>query len=139
MTFKSGEMIVRDDIRHPEGTLVVDQHDQDGNLRAYPLGGGSELTIPAVDVARFSFVTKDEATPIFREPRFRLEGLDEIEFEGWTADKRWNCWVIPCFDIQRATVLRVVTAVSIRAAREGGDSPRHMVAIIKARFNPRRT
>lgn len=27
MKFKIGEMIVRDDTRHPEGTLVVDRHD----------------------------------------------------------------------------------------------------------------
>ena len=40
MKFKPGELIVRDDTRHPEGTLVVDRHDQDGNMRAYPLGGG---------------------------------------------------------------------------------------------------
>lgn len=105
MQFKNGELIVRDDTRHPEGTLVVDCHDQDGNLRAYPLGGGLDLTIPAGDVARFSVVTKDEATPIYRKARFSLEGLDDAEFEGWTADKRWNGWAMPCFEIQQATKL----------------------------------
>ena len=105
MKFKTGELIVRDDTRHPEGTLVVDRHDQDGNMRAYPLGGGLELTIPAGDVARFSVVTKDEATPIYRMARFSLEGLDDNEFEGWTADKRWNGWAIPCFEIQQAMKL----------------------------------
>jgi hypothetical protein len=105
MLFKIGELIVRDDTRHPEGTLVVHQHDQDGNLRAYPLGGGFELTIPAVDVARFSVVTKDEATPIYRKARFSLEGLDDIKFEGWTADRLWNGWAMPCFEIQQATEL----------------------------------
>ena len=78
MKFKPGDLIVRDDTRHPEGTLVVDRHDQDGNLRAYPLGGGFELTIPVADVARFSVVTKDEATLIYRRARFSLEGLDEV-------------------------------------------------------------
>jgi len=105
MRFKTGELIVRDDTRHPEGTLVVDQHDQDGNLRAYPLGGGFELTIPAADVARFSVVTKDEATPIYRKARFSLEGLDDIEFEGWTADRLWNGWAMPSFETQQATQL----------------------------------
>jgi hypothetical protein len=47
MKFKIGEMIVRDDTEHPKGTLVVDRHDQEGNMWAYPLGGGLELTIPA--------------------------------------------------------------------------------------------
>jgi hypothetical protein len=83
MKFKTGELIVRDDTRHPEGTLVVDRHDQDGSMRAYPLGGGLELTIPATDVARFSVVTKEEATPIYRKARFSLEGLDDNEFEGF--------------------------------------------------------
>jgi hypothetical protein len=105
MQFKNGELIVRDDTRHPEGTLVVDCHDHNGNLRAYPLGGGLDLTIPAGDVARFSVVTKDEATPIYRKARFSLEGLDDAEFEGWTADKRWNGWAMPCFEIQQATKL----------------------------------
>jgi hypothetical protein len=105
MKLKTGELIVRDDTRHPEGTLVVDQHDQDGNLRAYPLGGGVELTISDGDVARFSVVTKDEATPIYREARFSLEGLNDIEFEGWTADRLWNGWAMPCFEIQQATEL----------------------------------
>jgi hypothetical protein len=105
MKFKPGDLIVRDDTRHPEGTLVVDRHDQDGNMRAYPSGGGLELTIPAGDVARFSVVTKDEATPIYRMARFSLEGLDDNEFEGWTADKRWNGWAMPCFEIQQATKL----------------------------------
>lgn len=96
---------MRDDTRHPEGTLVVDRFDEHGNLRAHPLGGGFELAIPAGDVARFSEVTKDEATPIYRKARFSLEGLDYIEFESWTADKRWNGWAMPSFEIQQATKL----------------------------------
>jgi len=114
MTFKPGELIVRDDTRHPVGTLVVHQHDQAGNLRAYPLGGGLELTIPAGDVARFSVVTKDEATPIYRMARFSLEGLDDNEFEGWTADKRWNGWAMPCFEIQQATKLAELLGDQLR-------------------------
>ena len=105
MKFKPGELIVRDDTRHPEGTLVVDRHDQDGNMRAYPLGGGLELTIPAGDATRFSVVTKDEATPIYRKACFNLEGLDDAEFDGWSAGKRWNGWAVPCFEIQQATKL----------------------------------
>jgi hypothetical protein len=102
MQFKNGELIVRDDTRHPEGTLVVDRHDQDGNMRAYPLGGGLELTIPAGDVRRFSVVTKDEATPIYRMARFILEGLDDKEFEGWTDGEHWNGWAKPLFAQQVA-------------------------------------
>jgi hypothetical protein len=105
MSFKPEELIVRDDTRHPEGTLVVDHHDDKGNLLAYPLGGGFELTIPAGDVSRFSVVTPDEAAQIYRKARFCLEGLDDNEFEGWTADKRWNGWAMPCFEIQQATRL----------------------------------
>ena len=105
MLFKPGELIARDDTRHPEGMLVVHQHDQDGSLRAYPLGGGFELTIPARDVARFSVVTKDEATPIYRKARFSLDGLNDIEFEGWTADRLWNGWAMPCFEMQQAMEL----------------------------------
>ncbi len=105
MEFKPGELIVRDDTRHPKGTLVVDRHEKNGDLLAYPLGGGFELTIPASDVRRFSVVTKDEGTPIYRKTRFSLEGLDDNEFEGWTADKRWNGWAMPCFEIQQATKL----------------------------------
>jgi ABC-type Mn2+/Zn2+ transport system ATPase subunit len=105
MKFKIGEMIVRDDTEHPKGTLVVDRHDQEGNMRAYPLGGGLELIIPAGDVARFSVVTKDEATPIYRKARFTLEGIDDLEFEGWAADKCWNGWAMPSFEIQQATKL----------------------------------
>lgn len=74
-------------------------------MRAYPLGGGLELTIPTGDVARFSLVTKDEATPIYRKTRFSLEGIDDLEFEGWTADKYWNCWAMHSFEIQQAIVL----------------------------------
>jgi hypothetical protein len=110
MKFKPGELIVRGDTRHPEGTMVVDRHDQDGNMRVYPLGGGLELTIPAGDVARFSVVTRDEATPIYRKMRFNLEGLDDVEFEGWTADKLWNGWAMPCFEIQQATRLAELLA-----------------------------
>lgn len=105
MKFKIGEMIVRDDTQHPKGTLIVDSHDQDGNMRAYPLGGGFELTISAGDVARFSVVTKDEATPIYRKACFSLEGIDDLEFEGWTADKCWNGWAMPSFEIRQATKL----------------------------------
>lgn len=105
MNFNPQDLIVRDDTRHPEGTLVVDRFDQDGNLRAHPMGGGLELTIPAGDVARFSVVTHDEATPIYRKARFILEGLDDVEFEGWTADKRWNGWAMPYFETQQATKL----------------------------------
>lgn len=114
MKFKIGEMIVRDDTQHPEGTLVVDRHDQEGNMRAYPLGGGLELTIPAGDVARFSVVIKDEATPIYRKARFSLEGIDDAEFDGWTADKRWNGWAMPCFEIQQATKLAVLLEDQLR-------------------------
>ncbi len=105
MKFKPGELILRDDTRHPAGTLVVDHHDADGNLQAYPLGGGFELTIPADDVARFSVVTMDEATPIYRRARFSFECFEDVEFDGWTADKRWNGWAMPCFEIQQATKL----------------------------------
>ena len=114
MGFKPGELIVRDDTRHPEGTLVVDHHDENGNLLAYPLGGGFELTIPTADVSRFSVVMKEEATPIYREAWFSLEGLDDNEFEGWTADKRWNGWAMPLFELPQATRLAEVMNNQLR-------------------------
>jgi hypothetical protein len=114
MVFKLGELIVRDDTRHPEGTLVVNHHDDIGNLLAYPLGGGFELTIPASDVSRFSVVTKEEATPIYRKAWFRLEGLEDNEFEGWTAGKLWNGWAMPCFEIQQATKLAELLGEQLR-------------------------
>lgn len=105
MQFKRGELIVRDDSRHPQDTLVVEQHDRDGDLRAYPLGGGFELTIPAKDVARFSVVTKEESTPIYRQALFCLECFEGSEFVGWTADQRWNGWAMPCFEMEQASKL----------------------------------
>jgi len=105
MKFKPGESIVRDDTLHPAGTLVVVNHDADGNLHAYPLGGGFELTIPASDVTRFSVVTKDEATPIYRRALFSLECFEDVEFDGWTADRRWNGWAMPCFGMEQASKL----------------------------------
>jgi hypothetical protein len=105
MNFKPGEMIVRDDTRHPEGTLIVVRHDDQKNLLAHPLGGGVEMIIPSSDVSRFTVVTQEEAIPIYRKASFSLEGLDEYEFEGWTTDKRWNGWAIPCFEMQQAAKL----------------------------------
>ncbi|WP_395750134.1 hypothetical protein [Prosthecobacter sp.] len=105
MKFRKGDQIVRDDTRHPAGTLVVVQHCDNGNLQAYPLGGGFELTIPARDVSRFSIVTRDEATPIYRQARFCLECFEGIEFIGWTADQRWNGWAMPCFGMEQALKL----------------------------------
>ena len=114
MEFKPGELIVRDDTRHPEGTLVVNHHDENGNLLAYPLGGGFELTIPTADVGRFSVVTKDEATPIYRKASFSLEGLDDNEFEGWTDGEHWNGWAKPLFEQQVATRLAELLVDQLR-------------------------
>ena len=105
MKFKTGELIVRCDSRHPEGTLVVDHYDEDGNLLAYPLGGGFEMAIPTDEVVRFSVVTKQEATPIYRKAWFNLECLDDVQLFGWTDNKRWNGWAMPLFEITQATKL----------------------------------
>ena len=114
MEFKPGELIVRDDTRHPTGTLVVDRYDESGNLLAYPLGGGFGLSIPASDVGRFAVVTKDEATPIYKKARFSIEGLDDNEFEGWTAGERWNGWAKPLFEHQVATRLAELLVGQLR-------------------------
>ena len=114
MSFKHGELIVRDDSRHPEGTLVVVRHDDHGNLLAYPLGGGLELTIPMGDVARFSVVPPSEATPIYRRASFSLEAFDDHEFEGWTCGKLWNGWAQPFFEYQEATRLTEVLEDQVR-------------------------
>lgn len=88
---------MRDDSFHPSGTLVVDRYNDAGVLLAYPLGGGFGVTIPASEVRRFTIVTKEEATPIYKIARFAIEGLGDGSFEGWTTGERWNGWAKPLF------------------------------------------
>ena len=47
MSFHQGDIIVRDDTTYPEGALIVDGFDKEGNLLAHPMGGGLQFIIPA--------------------------------------------------------------------------------------------
>jgi hypothetical protein len=105
MNFSRGEIIVRDDAKYPEDALVFHGLDDQGCLRACPLGGGMEFIIPASDVSRFSRVAMEERIPIFRLSRFSLEGLDGVTFAGWTDGRSWNGWARPWFEFSEAARL----------------------------------
>ena len=104
MSFGKNEIIVRDDGKYPEGALVVDGYDAQGNLLAHPLGGGLQLSVPPSDHSRFEIVPDEERTPIFTRGRFSLEGLDGT-FTGWTDGTNWNGWAMPRFELAEAQLL----------------------------------
>ena len=45
MSFQKNEIIVRDDMKYPEGALVVDGYDASGTMLVHPLGGGFQIRI----------------------------------------------------------------------------------------------
>ncbi len=101
MSFREGQIIIRNDMTYPHGALVVSGMDDSGNLRAYPEGGGPEVVVPRSELARFTVVGEDEAVPIFRRARFAVETCD-TEFDGWSDGTAWNGWARPMFDFQTA-------------------------------------
>jgi hypothetical protein len=95
-TLSSGEVVVRDDLKYPEGALVVDGFDANGDLLAHPLGGGFQFTVPAEEIDRFHRVGDAESIPVFTRGTFQIEGIDG-DFEGWSDGTFWNGWEKPCF------------------------------------------
>jgi len=94
--FTQGEIIVRDDLKYPDGAFVVVGLDKYGRLLVQPLGGGSQLALGCRDVARFQSIELAETIEVYSPGTFTLEGIEE-KFEGWTDGLTWNGWARPCF------------------------------------------
>lgn len=75
MSFRRGDIILRDDLAYPEGALVVDGFDTNQNLLAHPMGGGLQRTIPAAELPRFQITEAFELTSIFRRASLGIEGF----------------------------------------------------------------
>jgi hypothetical protein len=54
--FPQGEIIVRNDLKYPDGAVVVDGMDERGLLLVHPLGGGLQFSVPPREVGRFESV-----------------------------------------------------------------------------------
>ena len=106
--FKKGDRILSSDGRYPEDALVVVCHDTNGDVTAFPLGGGVERQIDGARSQRFTVVTDGETTPIYREAQFCIE--DSTTFPGWTDGTLWNGWAKPLFT--RDTAFQVVQALA---------------------------
>jgi|GEM_PF-4775002 hypothetical protein len=85
LIFFEGELIVRDDLKYPEGVLVVDGRDARGDLLVRPLGGGFQFILPSAEVARFQRVEPAETIEVFSPGTYALEGLDGKFAGGRTA------------------------------------------------------
>jgi len=94
--FSEGEVIVRDDLKYPDGALVVDGLDEEGCMLAHPLGGGCQLVVPPQELSRFQRVEAVETIEVFSPGTFSIEGTDG-RFEGWSDGSSWNGWARPCF------------------------------------------
>jgi hypothetical protein len=106
-----GEVIVRDDLKYPDGALVVDGFDAGGALLAHNLGGGAQLIIPKEEIHRFQRVEAAETISVFAAGTFYLDGI-EGEFEGWSDGSSWNGWERPCFT--RDVAERILAASGYR-------------------------
>ena len=109
--FTQGEIIVRDDLKYPDGAVVVDGLDTRGQLLVHPLGGGLQFALPLREIGRFQSVEPAEQIPVFSTGTFYLEGI-EGEFEGWSAGSSWNGWERPCFT--REVTERILEALGYR-------------------------
>ena len=105
--FTQGEIIVRDDLKYPDGAVVVDGLDTRGRLLVHPLG----VALPLREIGRFQSVEPDEQIPVFSAGTFYLEGI-EGEFEGWSDGSSWNGWEKPCFT--REVAERILEASGYR-------------------------
>lgn len=114
MSFQAGEIIVREDATYPEGALIVDGLDGEGNLLAHPLGGGLQRVISAAELKRFSIASDLERTQVFWHTWFSLEGIAE-RFAGWSDGEHWNGWAKPRFEFAEAK--RVVAAFDPESGR----------------------
>jgi len=109
--FAQGEIIVRNDLKYPDGALVVDGVDDQGCLLAHPLGGGCQFTLPSAELPRFQRVEASETLSVFSSGKFYLDGIDG-EFEGWSDGSSWNGWEKPCFT--REVAERILEASGYR-------------------------
>jgi hypothetical protein len=99
--FTQGEIIVRNDLKYPDGAVVVDGIDERGHLLVHPLGGGLQFSVPPREVGRFESVDPAEQIPVFSAGTFALDGI-EAEFRGWSDGSSWNGWEKPCFSCEVA-------------------------------------
>jgi hypothetical protein len=109
MEFQNGDVIIRDNHSYPEGALVVEDTTAAGDLIAYPLGGGFQLTIPARQTVRFSLVPNAEKVAVFRRGLFELEAIEEA-FAGWSDGTRWNGCAKPYFEFAEAS--KIIAALN---------------------------
>lgn len=101
-TFSKDEVVMPKGSDYPNGALVVDGYDQEGNLLAHPLGGGPQYKIgPAKQTGLRIVLHQERKTTPFRKAKFSLEGV-EGEFEGWTDGSLWNGWATPHFELAEA-------------------------------------
>jgi hypothetical protein len=100
--FDKGAVLVPADQVYPHGALVVDGYDDEGNLLAYPQGGGPQFIITPAQAAHLRPVGSDEqASPVYRRGVFTIEGVVG-EFDGWTTGESWNGWAKPAFEFDTA-------------------------------------
>jgi hypothetical protein len=111
LIFSEGELIVRDDLKYPEGVLVVDGRGARGGLLVRPLGGGVQFILPSAEVACFQRVEPAETIEVFSPGTYALEGLDG-KFAGWSDGSCWFGWEKPCFT--REVAERIVRATGRR-------------------------
>ena len=126
LTFSEGEVIVRDDLKYPEGALVVDGVDAQGSLLVRPLGGGFQLVLPRRELGRFQRVEPAETIEVFSPATFGVDGLDG-EFEGWSDGSAWNGWEKPCFT--REVAERILQATGCRWTYDASDDEFIITAI----------
>jgi hypothetical protein len=113
--FDSGDYIIPDRGRHPQDTLRVVEIDDDGTVKAYPLGGGFRMRFGPVDVARRAFrkVRPDEMDASFYPANFALDYMYDDIFPkgipGWTAGYTWNGWATPSFELDVAEKVAAAT------------------------------
>jgi hypothetical protein len=105
MPFKKGDIIIKAEAVYPHGALVVDGYDYQGQLLAYPEGGGFQYAFKAGADRQLRHVTPDERQgPLWKTSQFCLEGVDGA-FKGWTNGHLWNGWERPHFELEEAQKL----------------------------------
>jgi len=116
--FTQGEIIVRDDLKYPDGAFVVVGLDKYGRLLVQPLGGLGQLALGCREVARFQSIELAETIEVYSPATFTLEGIEE-KFEGWTDGLMWNGWARPCFT--RKVAERILQASGYRWSYEPSE------------------
>jgi hypothetical protein len=124
--FTQGEIIVRDDLKYPDGAVVVDGLDTRGRLLVHPLGGGLQLALPLREIGRFQSVEPAEQIPVFSAGTFYLEGI-KGKFEGWSEGSSWNGWEKPCFS--REVAERILRATGCCWTYDASDDEFIITAI----------